>query len=150
MSTFEAIFYYLLFISFASILDSHFHYILVPCRGRKCSHHAECIARGNQGICQCPKKCPDNLKPRRICVSDGNTYNNECELKRASCLQQKPLQVKHKGTCGKCFYLLTISTFFSSFQCSFFQRFNISFLISPVFLYSLLLSSFNLFFHSSF
>ena len=75
--------------------------ICLPCRGRECSHHAECVARGNQGICQCPTKCPDDIKPRTVCASDGKTYNNECELKRASCLQQKPLQVKHKGPCGK-------------------------------------------------
>ena len=78
---------------------------LVPCRGRECSHHAECVAQGNQGICQCPKKCPGDIKPHRICATDGNTYDNECELKRASCLQQKPVQVKHKGPCGKCLFL---------------------------------------------
>jgi hypothetical protein len=84
---------------------STFIYILVPCRGRECSHHAEGIARGNQGICQCPTKCPDNVKPRQICASDGNTYDNECELKNASCQQQKPLQIKHEGPCSKyCFF----------------------------------------------
>ena len=144
MSTFEAIFYYLLFISLASILDSHFHYILVPCRGRKCSHHAECVARGNQGICQCPRKCPDNLKPRRICASDGNTFNNECELKRASCLQQKPLQVKHKGTCGRCLFIRDFDflLFLPMFFLSTFHHFFPHLSCLPLFPFS----SFNLFF----
>ena len=78
-----------------------FDYILVPCRGRECSHHAECIAQGNQGICQCPTKCPDDVEPRKICASDGNTYDNECELKRGSCRQQRPLEIKHEGPCSK-------------------------------------------------
>ena len=78
-----------------------FDYILVPCRGRECSHYAECIARGDQGICQCLTKCPDDVEPRKICASDGNTYDNECELNRATCLRQKPLQIKHEGPCSK-------------------------------------------------
>ena len=75
--------------------------ISVPCRGRECSHHAECIAQGDQAICQCPTKCPDNIQPRTICVSDGNTYDNECEMKMESCRQQKPLKVKHEGPCSE-------------------------------------------------
>ena len=75
--------------------------ISVPCRGTPCPHHAECIAQGGQGICQCPTKCPDNIRPRTICASDGNTYDNECEMKRESCRQQKPLKVKHEGPCSE-------------------------------------------------
>ena len=78
-----------------------FDYIVVPCRGRECSHHAECIAQGSQGICQCPTKCPDDVEARKICASDGNTYDNECELKQGSCRQQRPLEIKHEGPCSK-------------------------------------------------
>ena len=92
-------------------------YILVPCRGRECSHHAECVARGNQGICQCPTKCPDNVPPRKICASDGNTYGNECELNRGSCKQQKPLQIMHEGPCSEyCLFNVTdVFLYISSF-----------------------------------
>ena len=88
-------------VSCSLIPFSYFFCISVPCRGRECSHHAECVAQGSQGICQCPAKCPDNIKPRKICASDGNTYDNECELKQGSCRQQRPLQIEHEGPCSK-------------------------------------------------
>ena len=83
------------------VVNKNNFFVSVPCRGRECSHHAECIAQGDQGICQCPTKCPDNIRPRTICASDGNTYDNECEMKRESCRQQKPLKVKHEGPCSE-------------------------------------------------
>ncbi|XP_028394352.1 uncharacterized protein LOC114518524 isoform X7 [Dendronephthya gigantea] len=97
--------------------------VCIPCRGRECSHHAECVARGDQGICQCPQRCPDNIKPRIVCGSDGNTYDNECQLRRASCLQQRPLEVKHDGPCNVChnntcaYYSRCVPTSKRSYSC---------------------------------
>ena len=72
---------------------------LEPCRNVVCDNHAICIATpANQGVCRCPQKCFGQNDP--VCGSDGKTYKSECELKRVSCNQQKPLKVKKKGRCG--------------------------------------------------
>ena len=45
----------------------------------------------------CNFACPAVVDP--VCGSDGITYNNVCELRRASCKQKKPIKVDHKGPC---------------------------------------------------
>ena len=74
--------------------------ISVPCRNVRCKHYAICIATSEDvGVCRCPQKCYDNKDP--VCGDDGETYENECELKRASCKQQKRIMVEEKGACGR-------------------------------------------------
>ena len=53
-------------------------------------------------VCKCNNTCPEDSDP--VCASDGNSYKNECELKRQSCLEKKLLAVARKGSCGW-FYL---------------------------------------------
>jgi coxsackievirus/adenovirus receptor len=49
---------------------------------------------------ECPTFCPRDM--RKVCGSDGNTYSNECLLKKASCSQSgryEAITVKHAGPC---------------------------------------------------
>lgn len=61
---------------------------------------AECVAQADDStVCECTDSCPE--KSDLVCASDGNTYKNECEVKKQSCLKKKPLVVARKGSCGK-------------------------------------------------
>ncbi|KAK3740793.1 hypothetical protein QZH41_010082, partial [Actinostola sp. cb2023] len=45
----------------------------------------------------CDFACPDIFRP--VCGSDGKTYGNECELKRAACKQNKKITVARREPC---------------------------------------------------
>lgn len=38
---------------------------------------------------------------RRVCGNDGRTYDNECELRRQSCLNKRIVVPAMSGDCGK-------------------------------------------------
>lgn len=49
--------------------------------------------------CVCPEKCPSEKDP--VCGDNGETYDNECQLKLESCKTKQPIIVSSKGECGK-------------------------------------------------
>nr|XP_042908817.1 agrin-like [Parasteatoda tepidariorum] len=59
--------------------------------------HCKYGARCEDGRCVCPTECPDKYEP--VCSSDGSTYPNDCEMKRASCVQTQELSVLFYGEC---------------------------------------------------
>ncbi|KAG8193217.1 hypothetical protein JTE90_005564 [Oedothorax gibbosus] len=59
--------------------------------------HCKYGARCEAGRCVCPLECPDNAEP--VCSSDGATYRNECEMRRAACTHSTDLSVLFYGEC---------------------------------------------------
>ncbi|CAL1545990.1 unnamed protein product, partial [Lymnaea stagnalis] len=71
-----------------------------PCMQIQCGPEEECsVDRSGQAVCVCPPPCEPVL--RRVCGNDSTTYDNECELRRTSCLEKVYVVVKHPGPCGE-------------------------------------------------
>ncbi|XP_069945770.1 agrin isoform X4 [Cherax quadricarinatus] len=78
-----------------------------PCRGRKCQHGSVCVPSDDRANarCECPVECRvygGGLGAVPVCGSDGQDYENECQLKRHSCTNQRHLDVKYTGKCDPC------------------------------------------------
>ncbi|OXU31852.1 hypothetical protein TSAR_002403 [Trichomalopsis sarcophagae] len=71
-----------------------------PCEITFCGWGMSCvISESGKAMCQCPSGCPESYSP--VCGDDGITYDNDCQLRRASCQKRKDTRVKHQGACGK-------------------------------------------------
>ena len=69
-----------------------------PCASGMCAYHATCQVVQGQARCVCPELCPSVFSPK--CGSDGRTYQNDCSMKRESCIQQVTISVAKNGPCG--------------------------------------------------
>lgn len=76
---------------------------IVPCTPDNCRFGGFCVQAKDSdhqmnSICQCPQ-CSEESEA--VCGSNGITYLNECDLKKASCQNQKDIYISHKGPCRK-------------------------------------------------
>uniref|UniRef100_A0A665UQ62 Transmembrane protein with EGF-like and two follistatin-like domains 1a n=1 Tax=Echeneis naucrates TaxID=173247 RepID=A0A665UQ62_ECHNA len=62
-----------------------------------CKYGAECD-EDSEDVCICNIDCSGhNENP--VCATDGNSYNNPCLVREASCMKQEQIDVKHLGRC---------------------------------------------------
>ncbi|XP_014793925.1 PREDICTED: tomoregulin-1 [Calidris pugnax] len=67
------------------------------CDESSCKYGGVCKEEGDGLKCACQFQCHTNYIP--VCGSNGDTYQNECFLRRASCKHQKEITVVSRGPC---------------------------------------------------
>ncbi|XP_029165671.1 agrin-like isoform X4 [Nylanderia fulva] len=77
------------------------------CENKKCEFYGECESDSiGEAKCVCPSKCEISVKEpvgaEKVCGSDGVTYDNECALKRASCMSLTLINISYVGDCELC------------------------------------------------
>lgn len=79
-----------------------------PCISHNCQYGATCVGNYLTGRtdCVCPATCKGfpntDMRPTvYVCGSDNITYDSHCQLRFASCKQQRPIDVESIGVCGE-------------------------------------------------
>ncbi|XP_065174876.1 agrin-like isoform X2 [Sycon ciliatum] len=67
------------------------------CRGVQCLYGGVCEVQGNQGVCTCPRNCPNYED--LTCGTDGKTYRNRCIMKQERCRRHSHIDVASDGAC---------------------------------------------------
>ncbi|KFP00870.1 Follistatin-related protein 5, partial [Calypte anna] len=69
------------------------------CENKYCGLGRHCVVNGETGQaeCLCMEHCKPHYKP--VCGSDGEFYENHCEVHRAACLKKKKVTIVHNEDC---------------------------------------------------
>ncbi len=88
-----------------------------PCAKKKCNYFSTCqVAPGSYDAkCVCPKTCPKEKK--FVCGDNGQTYENECNLRVASCKAQQPINIAAQGECGNPYFEFSFILILSWVEC---------------------------------
>lgn len=75
------------------------------CENKYCGLGRHCVIsrETGQAECACMNLCKRHYKP--VCGSDGEFYENHCEVHRAACLKKQKITIVHNEDCffkGKC------------------------------------------------
>jgi len=62
-----------------------------------CGVGRECVDTLGEPFCDCVEKCKD--KKSSVCGSDGVSYDSECELYRAACVNNQQIEIVSNMTC---------------------------------------------------
>ncbi|NXG61542.1 FSTL5 protein, partial [Hemiprocne comata] len=75
--------------------DGHFG----SCENKYCGLGRHCVVNGETGQaeCVCMEHCKPHYKP--VCGSDGEFYENHCEVHRAACLKKQKVTIVHNEDC---------------------------------------------------
>lgn len=85
-----------------------------PCLNVTCLLGSKCISRGPSYACACTRddacdkeennSIEGSFEGRNdvLCGTDGREYSNMCQLKYKMCLNQKEINVSHRGSCDPC------------------------------------------------
>lgn len=92
-------------------------YFTDGCEHKQCEYYSICESDISGTRCVCPQNCTMTINSAnnngggvgsshsaitRVCGSDGQTYANECELQKASCIQKRFIVVNGRGHCDLC------------------------------------------------
>lgn len=72
-----------------------------PCEDFNCSINSDCHFNQSKAQCVCSQNCGPVFMP--VCGSDGNTYDNYCELEKSSCATGELITISHNESCCKFF-----------------------------------------------
>ena len=107
---------------------------LGSCENKYCGLGRHCVISRETGQpeCACMNLCKGHYKP--VCGSDGEFYENHCEVHRAACLKKQKITIVHNEDCffrGECranrdCHPSLVSFFLFSFSFLFFFFFPLS------------------------
>ncbi|XP_075400856.1 follistatin-related protein 5 isoform X3 [Tenrec ecaudatus] len=72
---------------------------LGSCENKYCGLGRHCVINRERGQaeCACMEHCKRHYKP--VCGSDGQFYENHCDVHRAACLQKQKITIVHNDDC---------------------------------------------------
>ncbi|KAM6440870.1 follistatin-related protein 5 isoform 3-T3 [Liasis olivaceus] len=73
--------------------------LLGSCENKYCGLGRHCVVNRDTGQAECA--CMENCKPhyKPVCGSDGEFYENHCEVHRAACLKKEKITIVHNEDC---------------------------------------------------
>ena len=71
-----------------------------PCEAAHCLSvpYSTCFMYSGKRLCKCVQSCALDLG--KVCGTDGVTYQNECEMRKAACSSKRQINIYKRHPCG--------------------------------------------------